>query len=87
MIIDNLLPLITKAVMVLTLTELANRYTPKWLRPRYLLVAFSFLFVYLYNSEFLIADSLFVMSLSVLSYELFGKSIIDRLLNQFKEKI
>ena len=73
--------------MVLTLTEVVNRYTPKWLRPRYILIASSFLITYLYKSEFLIGDSLFVMSLSVLSYELFGKSIIDRLLNQFKEKI
>ena len=76
-----------KAIMVLTLTEFANRYTPKWLRPRYLLIAFSLLIVYLYNSEFLIGDSLFVMSLSVLSYELFGKDIVQKILTQFKDRI
>ncbi len=76
-----------KSIMVLTLTEVVNRYTPKWLRPRYLLIAFSVLIVYLYRSEFLIGDSLFVASLSVLSYEFFGKSIISKLLNQFKDKI
>lgn len=84
---EMILPYLVKAIMVLVVTEFTNHYTPKWLRPRYLLVAFSILIVYLYKSEFLIGDSLFVMSLSVLSYELFGKKIIEKLLNQFKEKI
>ena len=84
---ETIIPLMVKAIMVLTLTEFANRYTPKWLRPRYLLIAFWFLIVYLYNSEFLIGDSLFVMSLSVLSYELFGKDIVQKILTQFKDRI
>jgi hypothetical protein len=83
-IIDNLLPLITKAVMVLIVSEFVNKWTPKWLKPTYILPVISIGIVYFYKSEFLIADSVVVMSLSVLMYEFFGKDIIAYFFNKLK---
>ena len=81
------MPYLIKAIMVMTITEVLNRYTPKCVRPRYILIVLSVLIVYVYKTEYLIGDSLFVASLSVLAYELFGKTIIKDLLNKFKESI
>ena len=85
MIIDNLLPLITKAVMVLIVSEFVNKWTPKWLKPTYILPVISIGIVYFYTSEFIIADSVVVMSLSVLMYEFFGKDIIKRLFTRLRD--
>jgi hypothetical protein len=87
MILEQLTPLMVKAIMVLILTEIANRYSPKWLRPRYILALLSILIVYLYKSEFLIGDSLVVMSLSVLSYEIFGKDAVTKIMKIIKERL
>lgn len=84
MVIDNLMPLIVKALMVIFGTEFVNRYTPKWFKPTYILMILSIGIVYFYKSEFLIADSFVVMSLSVLMYEFFGKDIITFFFNKLK---
>lgn len=84
MVIDNLMPLIVKALMVIFGTEFVNRYTPKWFKPTYILMILSIGIVYFYKSEFLIADSFVVMSLSVLMYEFFGKDIIKYIFNKLK---
>ena len=84
MVIDNLMPLIVKALMVIFGTEFVNRYTPKWFKPTYILMILSIGIVYFYKSEFLIADSFVVMSLSVLMYEFFGKDIITYFFNKLK---
>lgn len=84
MLIDNLMPLIVKAIMVIFGTEFVNRYTPKWFKPTYILMILSIGIVYFYKSEFLIADSFVVMSLSVLMYEFFGKDIITYFFNKLK---
>ncbi len=84
MVIDNLMPLIVKAIMVIFGTEFVNRYTPKWFKPTYILMILSIGIVYFYKSEFLIADSFVVMSLSVLMYEFFGKDIITYFFNKLK---
>ena len=84
MVIDNLMPLIVKSIMVIFGTEFVNRYTPKWFKPTYILMILSIGIVYFYKSEFLIADSFVVMSLSVLMYEFFGKDIITYFFNKLK---
>ncbi len=84
MVIDNLMPLIVKAIMVIFGTEFVNRYTPKWFKPTYILMILSIGIVYFYKSEFLIADSFVVMSLSVLMYEFFGKDIFKHIFNKLK---
>ena len=84
---EILMPLMVKAVMVLTVTEVLNRYTPKWIKPKYLIPIFSFGLVYLYGSEYLIGDSIFVASFAVLVYEFIGKDFIKIMMTKFKERI
>jgi len=85
MIIDSLLPLITKAIMVIVVSEFLNKWTPKWLKPTYILPVISIGIVYFYTSEFLIADSVVVMSFAVLLYEFAGKDIIKKLFTKLKD--
>ena len=84
---ETLIPLMTKAIMVLTITEVLNRYTPKWSKPKLLIPIFSIGLVYLYGSEYLIGDSLFVASFAVLAYEFIGKDFIKIMMTKFKERI